>query len=364
MAKPQPEDPGASAPEKDGRSMAEAMDDANVKAASKAAAATVVVANNEYPLPSWWREPHPVAEIFPMESDAELLKKAASIVDTRGLLHDLTVTTDNLLLDGRNRQAAFLVATHSEGWQADWPAEPAYQVYEGDDPLGTVIALNVRRRQMTSSQRAMSAARLATAKRGHPDKRLLVAVKPVTIEEAAQMFGTSKAYVKMAKRVLARCVVEIQDAIDADEVAVRDAVSVVGMQQDQQIEALNAVRRRNQISTLAQAVESGSNGSRQPTQTPEPPPSDAPPEPQDVPEPPAEPPQPKEPVPQSKRPRRRGEPANAPPEPDTQEPEDTPEPPPARPPRTPGTGTRTAAGTYRNSTCLPQGGPVASLRRT
>jgi N6-adenosine-specific RNA methylase IME4 len=95
------------------------------------------------PLPS-----HPLAELFPMMADADIASMADDIC-TFGQRHKI-VLLDGLVLDGRNRQAACVIAD----------VEPEYEAYEGDDPLNFVLSLNRERRHLSASQRAMVAAKI------------------------------------------------------------------------------------------------------------------------------------------------------------------------------------------------------------
>lgn len=90
---------------------------------------------------------HPYADKFPILSDGELDDLAESIKSV-GLLHPLVVTTDGLLLDGRNRREACERAG----------IDAAVEVYDGDDFAEFVIACNVGRRHMSTGARAMSTA--------------------------------------------------------------------------------------------------------------------------------------------------------------------------------------------------------------
>jgi len=94
------------------------------------------------------REAHPVADLFPMLADDELAELAADI-KARGLLHPIVLDADGRVLDGRNR----LAACEQAG------VEPSYVDYDGDDPDGYALAVNIQRRNLTKGQQAMVAAR-------------------------------------------------------------------------------------------------------------------------------------------------------------------------------------------------------------
>lgn len=99
---------------------------------------------------------HPVAELFPMLPTGELADMAADIAE-RGLLQPITVcditnekgATETVILDGRNRYAACALAK----------VEPQFTTYDGDDPSGYALAVNITRRSMTKGQQAIVVAR-------------------------------------------------------------------------------------------------------------------------------------------------------------------------------------------------------------
>lgn len=101
--------------------------------------------------------PHPYADKFPMLPEAELAELAESI-RANGLRNPVVVTTDGLILDGRNRAAACLRVG----------IEPETVVYDGDDLAEYVIDCNVTRRNMSTGARAMSTA-LVLAEDGRRD---------------------------------------------------------------------------------------------------------------------------------------------------------------------------------------------------
>jgi len=90
------------------------------------------------------REVHPVAALFPMLANDELDELAADIAE-RGLLHPVVLDAEGRVLDGRNR----LAACERAG------VEPAFVTYDGDDPDGYALAVNVQRRNLTKGQQAM-----------------------------------------------------------------------------------------------------------------------------------------------------------------------------------------------------------------
>lgn len=91
---------------------------------------------------------HPVADLFPMLPDDEL-RDLAEDIKIRGQLQPIALDKDGAILDGRNRFAACNLAG----------IEPQFVTYEGDDPDGYALAVNISRRHMTKGQQAIVVAR-------------------------------------------------------------------------------------------------------------------------------------------------------------------------------------------------------------
>ena len=98
---------------------------------------------------------HPAASVFPEMSPAAL-KELAEDIRQNGLIHPIVCTADGIVLDGVTRLKACEIAG----------VEPRFEVYAGGDPMGFIVSLNLRRRQLNESQRALIATRLATLARG------------------------------------------------------------------------------------------------------------------------------------------------------------------------------------------------------
>jgi hypothetical protein len=99
-------------------------------------------------------EPHQLASLFPPMARYEYEELKADIL--RNGLRMPIVLFEEHILDGRNRYLACKEAG----------ILPRIVNYEGDDPVGVVASLNLHRRHLNPSQRAMIAAKLADSKPG------------------------------------------------------------------------------------------------------------------------------------------------------------------------------------------------------
>lgn len=97
---------------------------------------------------------HAIAELFPM-MEGEALDALADDIGKHGQREDI-VLLDGAILDGRNRYRACAMAG----------VAPRFRDFTGDDALAFVLSLNLTRRHLNESQRAMVAARLATMQHG------------------------------------------------------------------------------------------------------------------------------------------------------------------------------------------------------
>ena len=171
---------------------------------------------------------HPLADVFPLMPEPEIEALAADI-RTNGRRLPI-ITLEGAIPDGRNR------------WLACERAGIAPRVVEftGDDPLGFVVSVNLQRRQLSASQRAMAAAAIANMRQGarsdlaqscaksepaaeSPDLRPAGATsKPA----AAAMFGVSRRPVQDAAKVRAHAP-ELIAEVNAGRLTAPQAVATV-----------------------------------------------------------------------------------------------------------------------------------------
>jgi len=154
---------------------------------------------------------HPVTDIFPMMTDAELEDLAADIRQN-GLLTSIW-TWQGQIIDGRNRYKACLIAGE----------EPRFQEWDGDekDLVAFVLALNLKRRHLDASQRAVIGLAVEKYEAGRGKDRMIAGGKvttkqgkekiPYPVEEqgqardfAAAAVGVNPRYIQEAKRIEAQ----------------------------------------------------------------------------------------------------------------------------------------------------------------
>ena len=99
-------------------------------------------------------ELHELCKLFPQMPEEQFNSLLESIRD-HGLLTPIMLH-EGKILDGRHRYKACI----------NLGIEPSFEEYEGEDALGYVIALNLSRRHLDESQRAMIGARIANLKVG------------------------------------------------------------------------------------------------------------------------------------------------------------------------------------------------------
>jgi N6-adenosine-specific RNA methylase IME4/ParB-like chromosome segregation protein Spo0J len=181
---------------------------------------------------------HPLANIFPLVEGSEFDELVADIREHG--LHEPIVVYEDKILDGRNRLRACVAAG----------VEPAFMPYTGDDPISYVISLNLRRRHLDESQRAMVAAKLATLKRGDNQHS---PIGETSQAKAAELLNVGKRSVERATEVRDHGAPELVSAVEQRKVSVSAAAAIASQSIDEQREILALVEPKL-ILKAAQAI--------------------------------------------------------------------------------------------------------------
>ena len=165
---------------------------------------------------------HPLAEIFPLIEGQEF---ADLIADIRAHgLREPVVVFEGKILDGRNRYRACIEAG----------TETRFETYTGSDPIGYVVSLNLRRRHLNESQRAMVAAKLATLKQGA--RTDLSPIGEMSQSDAAGLLNVGKRSVERAREVLDGGSPRLIHVVEGGYVSVSAAADVATLPKEQQTE--------------------------------------------------------------------------------------------------------------------------------
>ncbi len=180
---------------------------------------------------------HPLAEIFPRVEGQDFTELVADIREHG--LHEPIVVYEDRILDGRNRYRACTAAG----------VKPTFTVYTGDDPVAYVISLNLRRRHLDESQRAMVAAKLATLKLGDNQHS-----EGSSIEGASRLLNVGHASVERAKAVQRAGTPELIHAVERGAISVSAAADVATLPAQDQREIV--ARGEREILRAAQEIRS------------------------------------------------------------------------------------------------------------
>jgi len=178
---------------------------------------------------------HPLADIFPLLDGQDFAELVADIREHG--LHEAIVLYEDKILDGRNRYRACLAAG----------IDPTFTAYTGDDPISYVISLNLRRRHLDESQRAMVAAKLATLQLGDNQHS-----EGPSIEEASRLLNVGHASVERAKTVQRAGAPELVQRVERGRVSVSAAADIATLAVEQQQEIV--ARGEREILEVAKAI--------------------------------------------------------------------------------------------------------------
>jgi N6-adenosine-specific RNA methylase IME4/ParB-like chromosome segregation protein Spo0J len=185
---------------------------------------------------------HDLCKLFPPMPEDQFNSLIDSIRD-HGLLTPIMLH-EGKILDGRHRYKACI----------NLGIEPNFEEYEGEDALGYVIALNLSRRHLDESQRAMIGARIANLKVGdnqYKEGGKIFLPTSVSNLEAAKRMSVSDMAVKHAKKVLKQGAPELADAVDSGQIAVSVASKIANLDHEQQAQVMADPRPDQAIKKIA-----------------------------------------------------------------------------------------------------------------
>jgi N6-adenosine-specific RNA methylase IME4 len=184
---------------------------------------------------------HPLANLFPL-IEGQAFDDLVADVAARGI-RETIVLHEGKILDGRNRYRAGVASgvITADGRLTHGPKELAARHFipgfEGD-PLAFVLSLNLHRRHLTTSQRAMIAAQIGRI--GHGGNRSKASYEGLTLDARATQLSVGRASVERAEIVVDRGVAELQDAVRAGALTVAAASDLAALPKDQQLAAIRS----------------------------------------------------------------------------------------------------------------------------
>lgn len=178
---------------------------------------------------------HPLASIFPL-IEGQAYQDLMNDVMKHGVREPVWLY-EGQILDGRNRfRAATAMGVKFET-----------RAYEGDDAAAFVVSLNLHRRHLTESQRAVVAGKLANLKAGDNQHKAGPANLPdqgVSQAKAAEMLNVSERSVRAAAKVIHCGDEELIHAVERGHVAVSAAAKVAEFPKTEQREIVQQGRAK------------------------------------------------------------------------------------------------------------------------
>lgn len=171
---------------------------------------------------------HRFANLFPLIEGRALAELECDIA-AHGL-REPVVMFERKILDGRNRYLACLKVG----------ADLIFRDYQGDDPLAYVLSINLHRRHMDDSQRAMVAAKIVTMRRGSNQHSPNGGTSQA---QAAALLNVGKRSVERAAVVRDRAVPELREAVERGHIPVSTAADIAGTPPERQREVTSVVLR-------------------------------------------------------------------------------------------------------------------------
>lgn len=201
---------------------------------------------------------HPVADLFPL-LQGEALQKLVADIRQNGLLKPILVDAQRRIIDGRNRYLACLEAG----------VEPRFTEWQGQGLLPDLaLSLNLHRRHLNESQRALVAAKLAklwTAQGLNSAANLQPKSVGRVCDKAARQVNVSPRLAAYAAKVLDHGCPELIAAVESGGLKVSIAAVFAGLPRERQIEEVargpqRAAARARKLVAQAETEKIGSFG--------------------------------------------------------------------------------------------------------
>ena len=168
-------------------------------------------------------EYHELANLFPLMDQSQYSDLVADIKEN-GLIESI-ILHEGKILDGRNRYNAC----------NDAGVEPNFVEYEGEDALSYVISLNLNRRHLNESQRAMIGAKLANMKSGtRTDLTSGKSAVGLSNKDASDKLNVSERIIRSAKKVQKEGIEDLQKSVEAGKVSVSAASDIATLDKEEQ----------------------------------------------------------------------------------------------------------------------------------
>lgn len=165
---------------------------------------------------------HPLANIFPL-IEGQAYQDLLEDVLKHGVREPVWLH-EGMILDGRNRYRA------AQAMGVECP----FREYEGDDAAAFVVSLNLHRRHLNETQRAMVAAKLANMPAHRPADNS--ANLQTSQSDAADMLNVSTRSVASAAKVLEEAPPEVVHAVESGAVSVSLAAKLLDLPEEDKAE--------------------------------------------------------------------------------------------------------------------------------
>jgi N6-adenosine-specific RNA methylase IME4/ParB-like chromosome segregation protein Spo0J len=182
---------------------------------------------------------HDLCKLFPPMPEDQFNSLIDSIRD-HGLLTPIMLH-EGKILDGRHRYKACI----------NLGIEPSFEEYEGDDALGYVLALNLSRRHLDESQRAMIANRISNLKVGDNQYKVGAPIGATSQTDAAAMLNVARRSVQRARKVMDKGTPELIEAVENSQIPVSVAAKIADLDHEQQAQVIADPKPEQAIKKIA-----------------------------------------------------------------------------------------------------------------